>query len=267
MLLKALCHPPRHRAKRGWEGTTKTLRVMKLTGFLLLAAALHVSAAGKAQTVTYSAKTTPLVSVFAAIEQQTGYVFFYNSRDLQGAGPVTVHLEKTPLKEALETILAGEPVTFDIQGNTIAITRKASVVGVNTNNGMAPPGDIHGLVTDSAGHPLGGATIMVKGEKHGTQTDEKGVFFLKGVAENATVTISYTGFESQTVKLTGGKEVRIALRVSQGELDQVVFKGYYSTNERLNTGDVTTVKGATIRSLCSQSTNATYCPLIVYDMF
>ena len=40
-----------------------------------------------------------------------------------------------------------------------------------------------------------GASVTIKGQKHGTQTDEKGNFTLKGVASNATLVVSYLGFE------------------------------------------------------------------------
>jgi TonB-linked SusC/RagA family outer membrane protein len=247
MLLTAFCHPPSHALELRRTELTKTIRIMKLTGILCLMAFLQVSAGTRAQTVTYSAKTTPLVSVFAAIEQQTGYVFFYNSRDLEGATPVTVSLRQVPLKEALEQILAAEPVTFDIQGNTIAITRKAAVAQVNTNNTPAPPpGEVHGHITDSLGRPLEVASVVIKGEKHGVQTDKNGDFVLRNVPDNATLIISSIGYESQTIKLTPGKEIRISLRASQSQLDETVVKGYYTTTDRFNTGDVTTVKGETI---------------------
>jgi TonB-dependent starch-binding outer membrane protein SusC len=260
MVIKALCHFRAHAGGRhAGGGVTKAisprgslgklLLTMKLTGILLLAAVVHVSARSTAQTVTYSARTIPLVSVFAAIEQQTGYVFFYNSRDLQGAGPVTVHLEKTPLKEALELVLAGQPVTFDIQGNTIAITRKvkSADVGVNTNKEGPPAGEIHGHITDSLGNPLGDASVSVKGSRKGTSTDIRGNFELKGVDANATVLISFTGFETQEIKLNGRNELKVVLKQSTSKLDETVVKGYYNTTERLNTGNVTTVKGETIQ--------------------
>jgi TonB-linked SusC/RagA family outer membrane protein len=218
---------------------------MKLTGILCLIAFLHVSAGSHAQTVTYTAKTTPLVNVFSAIEQQTGYVFFYNSRDLQGAGPVTVQLEKTPLKEALEKVLSGQPLSFDIQGNTIVITRKAQPDV--QSQAAPPPGDIHGRVLDSLGNPLGGASVFVKGTKKGVSTDAHGNFDLKGVDSKAILVISFTGFESQEVRLDGRNTISVQLKQGATQLlDVVVNKGYYSTTERLNTGDVTTVSGATI---------------------
>src|ERR1700722_3380263 len=56
----------------------KTLLLsMKLTGIILLAGFLQVSAHGTAQTVTFQGKAVPLTQVFSVLEKQTGYVFFY----------------------------------------------------------------------------------------------------------------------------------------------------------------------------------------------
>jgi imidazolonepropionase-like amidohydrolase len=78
MHFKPLCPPP-FMAGRPWrDGLTKTLFLMRLTGFLLLAAALQVSAAGRAQTVTYSAQSAPLAKVLTDFEKQTGYNIFYS---------------------------------------------------------------------------------------------------------------------------------------------------------------------------------------------
>ena len=49
-------HPIPYACKRRGRGNTKTMLAMKLTGILLMAAILQVSAHGRAQTVTYSAR-------------------------------------------------------------------------------------------------------------------------------------------------------------------------------------------------------------------
>jgi len=245
MRFKALFKPsapmPVLRPRAEWRsGLTKTLFVMRLTGFFLLAAMLQVSAAGRAQTVTYSAKSAPLTKVLLAIEQQTGYNVFYDVSDLQDARLVTVDWKATPLRDALTAALAGQPLAFDIQGNTIFVTRKAAEVAIPTA-GAFPPGDVHGHITDSLGNPLGGASVTVKGSKKGVSTDAKGDFELKGVDNNATLVVSYTGFESQEIKVNGKSEFVIRLKQGASQLDQTVVKGYYTTTDRLNTGDVTTV--------------------------
>ena len=56
---------------------TKTLLVVKLTIILLTVAALHVSAKGTSQTVTFSGRDVSLEKVFNVIKQQTDYVVFF----------------------------------------------------------------------------------------------------------------------------------------------------------------------------------------------
>src|SRR5258708_6180911 len=124
MQIKALCNPPSYVLLRRKDCLTKTLLVMKLTTFLLLAAILQVSARTHAKTVTYTGRSVPLTTVFSAIKEQTGYLFFYRKEDLAGAGPVTLQLRNVSLQAALEQALAGQPLNFAIQGNTIFITLK-----------------------------------------------------------------------------------------------------------------------------------------------
>src|SRR5258708_8486704 len=112
MQIKALCNPPSYVLLRRKDCLTKTLLVMKLTIFLLLGAMLQVSARTNAQTVTYTGKSVPLTTVFSAIKEQTGYLFFYRKQDLPGAGTVTLQLRSVSLQRALEQTLAGQPLNF-----------------------------------------------------------------------------------------------------------------------------------------------------------
>ncbi len=222
---------------------------MRITAAVLLITALHVSAKGVSQTVSYTGKNVPLEKVFAAIKQQTGYFFIYKVPDLQDAKNVTVDLKNVPLQDALEKILQNQSLQFSIEGNTIVITHKAppTVELQSTAILSSPPIDIHGHVTDSLGNPLAGVSITVKGGKTGTTTDANGNFTLNGVSENATLVISNVGFEQQVLKLKGKNDLAISLKHhSTSLLEVVVNKGYYNTTQALNTGDVTTVSGADI---------------------
>src|SRR5687767_14523439 len=69
----------------------KLLRVMKLTAALLMALCLHVSATGVSQNISFSGTNVPLKQVFRAIEQQTGYVIFYDENLLAGTKPVSIN--------------------------------------------------------------------------------------------------------------------------------------------------------------------------------
>lgn len=54
---------------------------------------------------------------------------------------------------------------------------------------------VSGTVTDKAGNPLPGATVMLKGTNIGTVTDVIGQFEINDVPENAILEISFTGYE------------------------------------------------------------------------
>src|ERR1700712_4238904 len=103
----------------------KPLLIMKLTLILLTATFLQVSAATYAQKVTLKGKKVTLKEVFGKIQAQTSYDFLYNAEDLKLAKTVTVDLQNTSLKEALDVCFANQPLTYAIENTTILITKKS----------------------------------------------------------------------------------------------------------------------------------------------
>ncbi|HMW74057.1 MAG TPA: carboxypeptidase-like regulatory domain-containing protein [Saprospiraceae bacterium] len=69
-----------------------------------------------------------------------------------------------------------------------------------------------GKVTDSAGSPLPGATVLVKGTSEGTAADDNGNFRLNVPANANTLVVSYTGFNTQEVLLGASNVVNVALQ-------------------------------------------------------
>lgn len=89
---------------------------------------------------------------------------------------------------------------------------------------------IHGTVVDTSGEPVIGASVVVtKGT--GTVTDYNGEFTMK-VEENATIKISFVGYETQTVSVAGKTEFNITLKEDAKTLDDVVVIGYGSVKKR-----------------------------------
>jgi hypothetical protein len=131
---------------------TKTLLVMKLTAVLMIAAVLQVSASGNAQTVTYTAKADPLAKVFAVIKQQTGFVFFYRNADLEKGKPVSVELKDADIKSSLDATLMGQPLQYEIEGNTITISVKVNRPSVANMFAETPP--VTGIIRELNGQPL-----------------------------------------------------------------------------------------------------------------
>jgi TonB-linked SusC/RagA family outer membrane protein len=234
------------------QQTKKLLLAMKLTTFILLTACMTASAGGHAQRITINEKNAPLEKVFAAIEKQTDYSFIYTDKLLKDAKAVTVKLENSTLEQALNLLFRDQPFTYTITDNFIVVKQKGdlSSAGGGVTQSVTevdPPIDITGKVTDADGNPLTGATVKVKGTSKGTTTNNDGVFVLKGVDENATLEISFVGYESYTVAVNNKTEIIASLKVKPESLGEVVInKGYYTEKQRLSTGNVTKINSSDI---------------------
>lgn len=68
--------------------------------------------------------------------------------------------------------------------------------------------------------PLTGASVIWLGTQNGTITDSSGVFAIRQVSSAGRLIISFTGYESDTVSVTGSKEMKIIL-ASGRQLNEV----------------------------------------------
>jgi TonB-dependent starch-binding outer membrane protein SusC len=222
----------------------KIFLTMRLTGILLLTAALHVSASTKSQTITFSGQNVPLQKVFEVVKAQTGYVFFYNESLLSDSKPVSLNAQSEPLEDFLKEVFRDQQLKFVIENKTIIIGRKTTPQTPSSQANFSesmPPIEIHGHITDSLGNPLAGASVTVKGGKRGTSTDANGDFVLHGIDDKATLIISFTGYVSKDVRVNGANSISITLIHSNSPLDNVEIIAYGTTTQRFATGNVNTV--------------------------
>jgi TonB-linked SusC/RagA family outer membrane protein len=205
---------------------------MKLTAILLFITVMQVTAEGTAQTVTLNVRNVGLKAVFKEMQKQTGLSFVFYEKHLADTKPVSVTLTNSPLKEALATILADQPLTFEIDKNSVTISRK-----VTSPPPVSPPQSkdkIKGKVTDEANQPISGATVKVKGTDILTITDDEGNFSLNGVEGDAILIITYVGYQPMELSLSGREMIAARLKIAIGELTEVqVSTGYqYVPRER-----------------------------------
>jgi TonB-linked SusC/RagA family outer membrane protein len=82
---------------------------------------------------------------------------------------------------------------------------------------------VSGTVSDNAGLPLPGVSVLVKGTKSGTQTDFDGKFSIKATSSQVLI-FSYIGMKTQEVAATS-TNLRVNLKDSSIELEGVVIVG------------------------------------------
>lgn len=99
---------------------------------------------------------------------------------------------------------------------------------------------IKGIVTDTSGEPVVGATVRVSGAQGGSITNLNGAFNLKA-SSKSTLVISYVGFETQKVDLNGRTNVNIVLKEETGTLNDVVVIGYGTAKRSDISGSVASV--------------------------
>jgi TonB-linked SusC/RagA family outer membrane protein len=219
---------------------------MNFTAILLLAFCLQLSANTNAQLVTLREKNAPLEKIFSEIRRQTGFEFIAPMQLMKEAPRVTITLQKATIQQALDACLKDLNLTYEIEGNTVIIRKKQKTVLQVADplvNNQPPPIDIKGRVTNEQGEPIEGATVAVKGTNFMTVTNSNGEFQLTGISENATLEISFVGYETLTIaannpRFKPGAASPIALKLKPETLNEVIIKkGYYDEKQRFTLGN------------------------------
>ena len=117
-------------------------------------------------------------------------------------------------------------------------------IGAGVLNAQTVKGTV---ISGSDNEPLIGASVMVKGTKNGAVTDLDGNFAIS--AKNGqTLEVSYLGFITQKVKVTGSV-INVTLLEDKQSLDEVVVVGYGVQKKKLVTGATVQLKGDDIAKL------------------
>lgn len=107
---------------------------------------------------------------------------------------------------------------------------------------------VTGNITDASGISLLGATIAVKNGKNQAISDVNGNFTIT-VPENATLIVSYIGYETQELAVGGRTKINVVLKEQAGNLNEVVVVGYTTQRKKDLTGAVSLVSSRDINGL------------------
>ncbi len=211
------------------------LNPLKLTLIIVLTGLINVSVFS--QTINYSAENVSLETVFKAIKDQTGYVFFYNYDFIKDIGNINVDFKETSLEDALKKCLDGHSLSYLIENQTIAIIQNGGAVG--ENNTLT----ISGRVFTSDLKTLPGATILIKGTTKGTTTNENGEFKLSQLNKDDVIVVSYIGFQPKEFTIVDESFLEITLLAKTTELTEAVVyaTGYQEISKERATGSYTKI--------------------------
>lgn len=107
---------------------------------------------------------------------------------------------------------------------------------------------VTGKISDAAGNSLIGASIGLKGGANLAISDINGRFSVS-VPDNATLVVSYIGFQTQEIAVAGRTLITIIMKISEGNLNEVVVVGYTTQRKKDLTGAVSLVTNRDINGL------------------
>lgn len=186
-----------------------------------------------AQNVHFVYKSKPIEQVFSDLREKTHYEFVYQKQILKGVRPITCTVKDGKLETALQLILQGTGLEFEIVDNTVIIRRAATR--------QAEAQHIYGtVISKEDGLPVIGASVRVLNSDFGTATDMNGKFeFKQFTFSGAKLQISYIGMQTQVVDATSN--MHIVLESDAHQLKDVVVTGIFKKAKESYTGAVSTI--------------------------
>src|SRR5690606_10771741 len=226
------------------------LLAMKLIVLLTFLNICTVLGNGLAQQVTLKGEGITLVQAMRSIQQQTGKQFFLNGRKLAELR-VNINVKSMDLPLAMESLLNGKPVSWEMQDDIIVIRQKQNgnlksqklQIHAESLNAWNQQSNVQGVVSKESGEPLAGATVAIKGTSAAVSTNERGEYSLSYSTQNPVLIVNLMGFSSKEVAIGNRSNVNITLLEAVDDIDEVVVVGY-GTQKKINlTGSVATVSG------------------------
>ena len=207
--------------------------LLALTFLLLMAPA----AFAQKGTVSIELHNASLRDFFKAIEQQTQYSFSYRDSELEGKPDVTVSVRNAELPGLLSTELAKAHLHYTLVDDKIVITPQTE----RNQDSIT----LKGKVTDKAGVPVIGASVLKKGTTSGVITDLDGNYSIQ-VRRGEELEFSSLGYVTYAYKVGRLAVVDITLEDDAELLEEAVAVGYGTTLRKNLTTSVATVKAENI---------------------
>ncbi|MEI6679360.1 MAG: carboxypeptidase-like regulatory domain-containing protein [Mariniphaga sp.] len=222
----------------------KIFVVMRIALFLLLLNASQLFAAdsySQSATINLNISNQSVKAVLTEIQNQSEFFFMFNSKIVDVERKVDIQAENEKIGQVLDKLFAGADITYTV------IDRQIVLSSAKLLSEQQQTKKLSGKVTDQAGVPIPGASVVIKGTTMGVTTNNDGTFALS-VATNAKVIVfSFVGMKSQEVALDNRSQYNIVLAEETIGIEEVVAIGYGTVKKSSVTGALTSVKSEDVK--------------------
>lgn len=220
----------------------KTLFLLCFFSTFLQAQATQLSYYNEQTKFSFTMKNATVRTITKYIESKSEYVFLYTEGSVDDGRRVTIKATDNTIKEVLDKVFKGTNVIYEIRNRQILLKSTNGVKAAPQNDDDVPKREIHGLVKDSSGEPLIGATVKVKGSTIGTTTNLDGLYSLS-VPSGSTLEFSYIGYKSQLLDVGNRDQIVVTLQEDTETLEEVVVTAFGTGQKKVSVvGSVQTVR-------------------------
>jgi TonB-linked SusC/RagA family outer membrane protein len=144
-------------------------------------------------------------------------------------------------------------ILFFMGSVSVLKTETLPSAGIGQNQPSRP---FRGKVVDSAGEPLAGAIVQLKGSTKGVIVDPDGMFEVQGSTAGNVFAISLVGMETREITFDGQEFYNIVLQEKANELDDVTIVAFARQKKESVVASITTVKASDLKVPSSNLTTA-----------
>lgn len=237
---ETFCHKKRRPTGRllKWKALLLLLSVQFSAGFA------SASASYSEQTyLSIEANNMTVKKVFELIEKKSEYIFFYVDKYVDLSRKVNIDVKEERIETILDKLFANTDHTYSINDRQIVISKKEADAPAQQQTRR-----VTGIVMDSKGESVVGATVMVKGTTIGVTTDAEGRYEIRVPDKNSILTVSYLGYTPEDVKVNGRTNINVVMHEDLKLVDEVVVIGYGQQKKESVVVSMSSVKSAELQA-------------------
>lgn len=208
--------------------------------------------------ISLVAEQKEVKAILSQLSKIADIKFVYSAQRIPCRQKVSLRARDESLGSVLDGFLEPLDILYYVSGEQIVLMRKGDdngefILPVKESDKAVNPEFsaakvITGKVTNEAGDPLVGVSVIVKGTARGTTTNAAGVFSISA-EPGETLDISIIGYKLNSIKIGDASTLSIQLQPEIAGLNEIVVVGYGTQKRTLVTGAVSSVSGKTLNEI------------------
>lgn len=182
------------------------------------------------QKVTLSYRDVPFEKILNSIKKQTKLSIVFSEQLVNVNRRVTINVTDVDIQVALKQLLDNTNIDFEVNNNKLYLIEKKPLRQSDFNtktDSKSESRKVTGVVTDTYGEPIVGATILVKNDAtRGTISKIDGSYQLADIDPTMTLMFSYVGMVSHELVVNDRTKINVILIEDAELLDELVVVGY-----------------------------------------